>query len=45
MDMDSRPIPEECLEEIQRAERAKLTNYLGFAAGAGKTRCSPMPLS
>lgn len=37
MDMDGRRTPEEYLEEIKRAERAKLTIYVGFAAGVGKT--------
>ncbi|MBV9453158.1 MAG: universal stress protein [Rubrobacter sp.] len=35
--MDGRRTPEEYLEEIKRAERAKLTIYVGFAAGVGKT--------
>jgi two-component system sensor histidine kinase KdpD len=35
--MDGRRTPEEYLEEIERAESARLTIYVGFAAGVGKT--------
>ncbi len=35
--MDGRRTPEEYLQEIERAEEAKLTVYVGFAAGVGKT--------
>lgn len=35
--MDGRRTPEEYLEEIRRADQAKLTIYVGFAAGVGKT--------
>ncbi|MCA3749738.1 MAG: universal stress protein [Rubrobacter sp.] len=35
--MNESRTPEEYLEEIRRAERAKLTVYVGFAAGVGKT--------
>ena len=35
--MDSRRTPEEYLAEIEKAESARLTIYVGFAAGVGKT--------
>ena len=35
--MDNRRTPEEYLAEIERAEKAMLTIYVGFAAGVGKT--------
>lgn len=35
--MDESRSPEEYLEQIRKAERAKLTIYVGFAAGVGKT--------
>ena len=35
--MDGRRTPEEYLAEIERAEKARLTIYVGFAAGVGKT--------
>ena len=35
--MDGRRKPEEYLAEIERAEKARLTIYVGFAAGVGKT--------
>lgn len=35
--MDGRRTPEEYLAEIERTEAARLTIYVGFAAGVGKT--------
>ncbi|MGH3146232.1 MAG: universal stress protein [Rubrobacter sp.] len=35
--MDGRRTPEEYLRETERSEAAKLTIYVGFAAGVGKT--------
>ena len=35
--MEGRRSPEEYLEEITRAQEARLTVYVGFAAGVGKT--------
>jgi two-component system, OmpR family, sensor histidine kinase KdpD len=35
--MDGRRTPEEYLAEIEQAEKARLTIYVGFAAGVGKT--------
>lgn len=37
MSVDAKRTPEEYLREIERSEAAKLTIYVGFAAGVGKT--------